>query len=105
MPASIAPFRSKVPQGRWPRSSPAGPCPADCTSAYSKRMAEVGPAGVRLTRSQIAFLRDTPFAWVWVPDRYLHGDHAPLGLTLTFPQRVLSPRWKQIVQPAKGRFT
>ena len=68
-------------------------------------MAEVGPAGVRLTRSQIAFLRDTPFAWVWVPDRYLHGDHAPLVLTLTFPQRVLSPRWKQIVQPAKGRFT
>ena len=31
--------------------------------------------------------------------------HAPLVLILTFPQRVLSPRWKQIVQPAKGRFT
>jgi hypothetical protein len=30
---------------------------------------------------------------------------APLVLTLSFPYRHGSPRWKEIVEPAPGRFT
>ena len=65
----------------------------------------LGSAEVRVTRSQVAFRRRKAFAWAWVPDRYLGGGHAPLVLTLSFDRRDPSPRWKQIVEPAPGRFT
>jgi hypothetical protein len=65
----------------------------------------IGPAEMRVTKSQIAFRRRRAFAWAWVPDRYLRGKHAPLVLTLSFSRRSDSARWKQIVEPAPGRFT
>jgi hypothetical protein len=65
----------------------------------------LGASEMRVTNSQVAFRRRRTFAWVWVPDRYLHGRHAPLVLTLSFAQRDDSERWKQIVEPAPGRFT
>lgn len=64
-----------------------------------------GVVEVRVTKSQVAFRRRKAFAWAWVPDRYLGGGHAPLVLTLSFAERDGSPRWKQIVEPAPGRFT
>ncbi len=65
----------------------------------------LGPVEVRVTRSQVAFRRDRAFAWTWVPDRYLRGHHAPLVLTLSFPARDASPRWKPMVAPSPMRFT
>lgn len=65
----------------------------------------LGPVEVRVTKSQVAFRRRRTFAWAWVPDRYLRGRHAPLVLTLSFAKRSSSPRWKEIVEPAPGRFT
>jgi hypothetical protein len=58
-----------------------------------------------VTKSQVAFRRRKAFAWAWVPDRYLGSGHAPLVLTLALARRHSSPRWKQIVEPAPGRFT
>ena len=66
---------------------------------------ELGPAEMRVTKSQVAFHRHRAFAWAWIPDRYLRGQHAPLVLTLSFRYRDPSPRWKEIVEPAPGRFT
>lgn len=63
----------------------------------------LGPADVRVTKSQVAFRRRKPFAWAWVPARYL-GHGAPLVLSLSFARRDGSPRWKEIVEPAPGRF-
>ena len=65
----------------------------------------LGPVEVRVTKSQVAFRRSKAFAWAWVPGFYLRGRHAPLVLTLSFATRRPSPRWKQIVEPAPGRFT
>jgi hypothetical protein len=65
----------------------------------------MGTAKVRVTKSQIAFVRRRPFAWAWMPGKYLGGRGAPLVLTLSFRQKDPSPRWKEIVQPAPGRFT
>lgn len=65
----------------------------------------IGPAELRVTRSQIAFRRRVAFAWAWAPARYLRGATAPLVLTLSFHRRDASPRWKEIVEPAPGRFT
>jgi hypothetical protein len=65
----------------------------------------IGIFDLRVTKSQVAFRRKKAFAWAWVPGRYLHGNTAPLVLTLAFAEQDISPRWKQIVEPAPGKFT
>ncbi|HEU0299778.1 MAG TPA: DUF5655 domain-containing protein [Longimicrobium sp.] len=65
----------------------------------------IGPAQVRVTKSQVSFRRERGFAWAWMPDVYLEGGHAPLVLTLALRRRDASPRWKQVVEPYPGRFT
>ena len=65
----------------------------------------LGPAQIRVTKSQVAFRRRRAFAWAWMPGVYLRGRHAPLVLTLSLRRRDPSPRWKEIVEPAPGRFT
>lgn len=65
----------------------------------------LGPAELRVTKSQIAMCRGKAFAWVWIPSKYLRGKIAPLILTFSFPSRDASPRWKEIVEPSPGRFT
>jgi hypothetical protein len=68
-------------------------------------VADIGPADVRVTKSQIAFRQRTGFAFVWMPDMYLGKGDVPLVLTIGLRRRDDSPRWKQIVEPAPGRFT
>jgi hypothetical protein len=64
----------------------------------------IGPVELRVSKSQIAFRRRVAFAWAWIPDRYLRGRHAPLVLSVAFPYRHPSPRWKEIVEPRPGRY-
>jgi len=64
----------------------------------------IGPAALRVTKSQIAFRRRKAFAWVWIPGKHLRGKIAPLVLSLSFCKRDPSPRWKEIVETAPGRF-
>jgi hypothetical protein len=71
----------------------------------NKIIAPLRTMKIRTTKSQIAFVRKKPLAWVWIPDRYLHGNHSPLVLTLSFPYRDESPRWKETVEPRQGHFT
>ena len=65
---------------------------------------ELGPVELRVTKSQIAFRRGKAFAWAWMPGKYLRHKVAPLVLSVSLPGRDASPRWKQIVEPAPGRF-
>ena len=65
----------------------------------------LGEATTRATKSQVGFYRTRPFAATWRPDQYLAGKHAPLVLSIYLDRRDNSPRWKEVVQPAKGRFT
>jgi hypothetical protein len=65
----------------------------------------LGPFTLRVTKSQIAFRRRIAFAWAWIPGLYLRGNLAPLVLTVGLRRRDASPRWKEVVQPARGRFT
>ena len=73
--------------------------------ALREAIEDLGPVEIRVTKSQVAFCRKKAFAWAWIPDRYLRGEHAPLVLTLRFRYRDPSPRWKEIVEPYPGRFT
>jgi hypothetical protein len=73
--------------------------------ALRSAMEAVWPAEVHVTKSQTAFRRRRAFAWVWMPGRYLRGQHDPLVLTLALQRHDPSPRWKEVVEPAPGRFT
>ena len=73
--------------------------------AVRRAVDAAGPAVLHVTKSQVAFRRRKAFAWVWMPAQYLHRAAAPLVLTLGFYYRDPSPRWKEIVEPALGRFT
>jgi hypothetical protein len=64
----------------------------------------IGAATLRLDKSQIAFRRRRGFAFVWIPGRYLHGQVAPLVLTIGLRRHDTSPRWKEVVEPYPGRF-
>lgn len=65
-----------------------------------------GGVEIRITQSQIAFVRDGhPFAWAWIPARWLRGRNAPLVVTVSLARRDASPRWKEVVEPVPGRFT
>jgi len=74
-------------------------------NAVQKAVNAFGDVELRVTKSQVAFRRKKAFARVWIPEKYLHRKAAPLVLTLGFRQRDDSPRWKEIVEPAAGRFT
>jgi len=67
----------------------------------------LGEVDLWVTKSQVAFRTNQgkSFAWAWIPGRYLRGKTAPLVLTLSLRSRHPSPRWKEIVEPARGRFT
>jgi hypothetical protein len=64
----------------------------------------IGPTSLRVTKSQVAFRRRVAFAFVWMPAMYLKTE-VPLVLTINLHRRDDSPRWKQVVEPATGRFT
>ncbi len=74
--------------------------------AVRQAIASLGEAGIRVGKSQIAFRRRIAFAWVWMPGQYLTGrPTAPLVLSVGLRRRAESPRWKQVVESAPGRFT
>lgn len=65
---------------------------------------QIGPAEIKVSKSQVAFVYKKPFARAWIPGKYLHGKTAPLVLSISFQHREVSPRWKEIVEPYPGRF-
>ena len=74
-------------------------------AAVACEIEAIGQSTTRVTKSQVAFRRRRTFAAVWMPAQYLKRQSAPLVLTIYLRHRNSSPRWKQIVQPAPGRFT
>jgi hypothetical protein len=73
--------------------------------ALAEAVMAIGPSSVRVTRSQVAFWRNHPFAWAWMPEQYLKREAAPLVLTVGLRRRDPSSRWKEVVEPRPGRFT
>ncbi|HSF43608.1 MAG TPA: DUF5655 domain-containing protein, partial [Thermoanaerobaculia bacterium] len=73
--------------------------------AVQRAIAKAGTCTTKVSKSQIAFKRKRSFAAVWMPGQYLHRAAAPLVLTVFTPGRIQSRRWKQVVEPAPGRFS
>jgi hypothetical protein len=72
--------------------------------AVRAAVAEGGPYEEIVQKSQVHFRARRAFAWVWIPEQYLRRPAAPLVLTVALPTRDPSPRWKEVVEPAPGRF-
>jgi hypothetical protein len=72
-------------------------------AAVRDAVGALGDARVRTTRSQVAFRRRRGFAWLWRPGMYVRSD-VPAVLSVALPRRLASPRVKEVVQPAPGRW-
>lgn len=83
----------------------ADPVAAAILDAVSTQL--LGWKGVsrRDTRSQVGFARRHPFAALWVPEQYLHRRTVPAVLSIMARHRIVSPRFKEVVEPRPGRFT
>ncbi len=73
--------------------------------ALAEAVARLGDVDVKVTKTQVAFRRRVNFAYAWVPQKHLGRPAAPLVLTVALHRRDTSPRWKEVVEPAPGRFT
>lgn len=92
----------------------AGPTPEDHLAGHPIALAvfarvrdvleAAGRVEVRVSKSQIAFRRDRGFAYLWLPGRYLAQPGADVVLSVALGRRDGSPRWKQVVEPAPGRW-
>ena len=70
----------------------------------AERMAAgLGPHEIRVGKSQISFRRRRGFAYLWRPGVYVRSS-VPLVLSLALPRNLGSPRFKQVVHPAKGTW-
>jgi hypothetical protein len=61
-----------------------------------------GGAELRVAATQVGWARRRGFAFLWSASQWLGPRAAPLVLSLYFPTRVDSPRWKQLVQVRPG---
>jgi hypothetical protein len=69
--------------------------------AVHRMCAAFGPVGVRTTASQVAFRRRRGFAYVWLPGRYLRRPQAEVVLSIALDRELTSPRFKEVVHPAR----
>jgi hypothetical protein len=79
--------------------------PKKLFEAVRQEVEAIGEASIRITKSQIGFRRQRSFAAVWMPEQYLKREAAPLVLSVFTQSRIKSSRWKEVVEPAPGRFT
>lgn len=60
----------------------------------------MGPVEVRVSASQVAFRRRRGFAYLWLPGRWLARPAAETVLSIATPDRLDSPRFKEVVHPS-----
>lgn len=65
---------------------------------------ELGPATVRVTKSQVAFRHRKPFCWLWLPGAYLARPGAEVVVSVALAREDTDPRWKETVQVTPHRW-
>lgn len=63
-----------------------------------------GGCTVRVSRSQVGFRRRRGFAYLWLPGQYLARPGSEVILTVALGRRDSSPRWKEVVHPARAHW-
>jgi hypothetical protein len=63
-----------------------------------------GPVQVRTGRSQVAFINQRGFAYLWLPGKWLKKPDAEVVLSIALSRRLESDRFKEVVHPAKAAW-
>ncbi len=75
------------------------------TSISYETIGELGNVKIKMTKSQVAFLRERQFAWVWFPMSWDKTRPAnSLVLSFALGTRITHPRIVQVVEPYPGRW-
>lgn len=74
-------------------------------AAIARAVVPLDQTTMKTTKSQVAFHRRRNFALVWAPRQYLSAEAAPIVLSMSFPAKDKSPRWKDVTKVGKGRYT
>jgi hypothetical protein len=67
-------------------------------------VAAIGPADLRVSRTQVGFRRRAGFAYAWRPGRWLRGPMPPLVLSIVLDRHDDDRRWKEVAHPAARRW-
>lgn len=67
-------------------------------------VAGLGPATIRMTRSQVALRRRVAFAWLWRPGLWLPRAEVPVVLSVGTHHPLDSSRFKQVLEPYPQRW-
>ena len=67
-------------------------------------LAGIADLAVTVSRSQVAFRRRRAFAWLWLPDRWLTRPAAEVVLSVSLGRQDPSPRFKEVVHPARAHW-
>ena len=76
----------------------------DVFRAVRRALEEIGDVELRVTKSQVAFRRRRGFAYLWMPSQWLDRPHDTVVLSIALDHQLQSPRFKQVVEPAPGRW-
>ena len=61
----------------------------------------LGPAEIRVSRTQVAFRRRRGFVYVWLPGRWLRKPQAEVVVSIALGRELTSARFKQVVHPSR----
>lgn len=64
----------------------------------------LGPATVRVTRSQVSFRRRVAFGWLWLPGAYLSRPRVEVVLSVALDRSDDSQRWKEVAHVRPDRW-
>ena len=59
---------------------------------------------VVVSTSQVAFRRRRAFAWLWLPGRWLAHPAAEVVVSMSLGRADPSPRFKEVVHPARAHW-
>lgn len=72
--------------------------------AVRAAVATFGPFEVAATKTQVSFRNRIRFAWLWLPILGLRRGAPDVYVSFALPAPVSSPRIKEVVEVAPGRF-
>ncbi len=73
-------------------------------SLLQSSLGALGPMTMKVQTSQIALCAGKPFAYVWLPARYLKGKVASLVVSVPLSYRDETVHWKEVISVGKDRY-
>jgi len=73
-------------------------------NALRRLVEALGPSEMVVRKTQVSFLAERGFAWVWLPQMWVKRPEVSVTLAFALPHRVDHPRIEEAVEPYPGRW-